>query len=197
MLLKISLKMQHVCWLASWAFGLNFGGFFPNKIPTFTFCAFWIFNAILSAQKKFTPISRKIFLQWAVGEARGDTMLPPYWTAPCHLEWHNGGVIQAKASGTRFLGVAERGGPLRPLTLAFQLTSTRTAYLTPNTCLSTPRLKYHVPKINTHNWAFVELRCCHCHPIKSLATTNLPSWHTLTTDWLPAPLRTRHNESLF
>ena len=28
-----------------------------------------------------------------------------------------------------------------------------TAYLTPNICLSTPRLRYHIPKVNTHSWA--------------------------------------------
>ena len=33
------------------------------------------------------------------------------------------------------------------------LVSTYTAYLTLNTCLSTPRLRYWVPKINTHSWA--------------------------------------------
>ncbi len=50
------------------------------------FMHFWMFHAILSAQKKFTPIffSPKFFLQWAVGEARHDTMLPSilvsnYW----------------------------------------------------------------------------------------------------------------------
>ena len=41
------------------------------------------------------------------------------------------------------------------------------AYLTPNTCLSTPRLRYHLPKINTHQLSsFAEL-CS--YPIKSLA----------------------------
>ena len=36
------------------------------------FMRFWMFHAILSAQKT----SPKIFLHWAVGEARRDTMLP-------------------------------------------------------------------------------------------------------------------------
>ena len=33
------------------------------------------------------------------------------------------------------------------------LTSMCTAYLTPNTHLSTPRPRYSIPKINTHSWA--------------------------------------------
>ncbi len=53
--------------------------------------------------------------------------------------------------------------------LQFLLTSTLTAYLTPNTHLSTPRLKYYLPKINTHQLSsFVELHYCCCYPIKSL-----------------------------
>ncbi len=48
-----------------------------------------------------------------------------------------------------------------------------TAYLNPNpnACLSTPGLKYHIPKINTHQLSsFAELRS---HPIKNLAAASL------------------------
>ena len=77
----------------------------------------------------------------------------------------------------------------------FSLTSTLTTYLTPNTCLSTPRPKYQVPKINTHQLSsFAELCYYHCCPVKSLAAAKpcRVCYHTLTTDWLPAPLRTWH-----
>ena len=77
----------------------------------------------------------------------------------------------------------------------YLLMSTLTAYLTQNTCLSAPRLRYLIPKINTHQLSsFAELCYCYCYLIKSLPAAKLPRvyWHTLTTDWLPAPLRTRH-----
>ncbi len=46
------------------------------------------------------------------------------------------------------------------------VTSTLTAYLTPNTRPSTPRLKYHIPKINTHQLSsLVELCYCCCYLI--------------------------------
>ncbi len=77
--------------------------------------------------------------------------------------------------------------------------STLTAYLTPNTRLSTPRLKYCLPKINTGQLSsFTELRYCHCYHIKSIAATEpgRVCWQTLTTDWLPVPLRTHNRQSL-
>ncbi len=77
----------------------------------------------------------------------------------------------------------------------FVVTSTLTTHLTPNTYLSTPRLRYCIPKINTHQLSsFAEPGYCLCYPIKSLAATkpHRVYWHILTTDWLPAPLRTRH-----
>ena len=40
------------------------------------------------------------------------------------------------------------GGNLAP---TFFIESTLTAYLTPNTCLSKPRLGYLVPNVNTHS----------------------------------------------
>ena len=57
-----------------------------------------------------------------------------------------------------------------------------TAYLTPNTCLSTPRQRYHVPAAEQLRRAMLPLPL----PYKK------PCCHTLTTDCLPAPLRTRH-----
>ena len=55
------------------------------------------------------------------------------------------------------------------------MTSTLTAYLTPNTHLSTPRLRYCIPRVNN---ASAEQLCramllLHC-PIKSFAATGLP-----------------------
>ncbi len=47
------------------------------------------------------------------------------------------------------------------------VTSTLTACLSPNTCLSTPRPRYCVPKINTHT-----AEQLNCHLKKSLADTN-------------------------
>ncbi len=91
--------------------------------------------------------------------------------------------------------------PLHLVTLKLQflfatiLTSMLTACLTPNTCLSTPRLKYCIPKINTLQLSiFTKLHCCHHYLIKSLAAAKLlrVCWRTLTTDWLPVPLRTPH-----
>ena len=40
-----------------------------------------------------------------------------------------------------------------PTNHCFCVTSTLTTYLTPNARLSTPRLRYCVPKINTYSWA--------------------------------------------
>ncbi len=49
----------------------------------------------------------------------------------------------------------------------------------------TPRLKYHIPKINTGQLSsLTELRC---HPIKTLAAASLPEYadtHSLLTGYL-------------
>ena len=76
-------------------------------------------------------------------------------------------------------GVSQPGGVVM---------SMLTTYLAPNTCLSTPRLRYYVPKINTHQLSsFTELYC-HCHnPIKSFAAGSLPKYvatHSLLTGYL-------------
>ena len=70
----------------------------------------------------------------------------------------------------------------------FRLTSTLTIYLTPNTRLSTPKLRYCVPKINTLQLSsFTELYC-HCsYPIKCLAATSVLEYvdtHSLPTGYL-------------
>ncbi len=54
-----------------------------------------------------------------------------------------------------------------------QMTSTLTTYLTPNTGLSTPRLKYCTQDKHTQLSSFAELSC---HPIKSLAAVSLPEY---------------------
>ena len=56
-----------------------------------------------------------------------------------------------------------------------QMTSTLTAYLTPNAYLSTPTLRYYIPKINNISAEQLPELCCrHCHYlIKSFAATNL------------------------
>ncbi len=66
----------------------------------------------------------------------------------------------------------------------------------PDTRLSTPRLRYQVPKINKvsaeqlHRAILPLLlpykKPCCCWPPRVCC-------HTLTTDWLPVPLRTRHS----
>ena len=69
-----------------------------------------------------------------------------------------------------------------------EVTSTITAYLTLNTRLSTLRLRYCLPKINTHQLSsFTELCCC-CHClIKSFAAASLPEYvatHSQLTGYL-------------
>ncbi len=93
-------------------------------------------------------------------------------------------------SGPRFENLNSRGRHSE--NSSHGMTSTLTAYLAPNTCLSTPRLRSRVPKINTHQLSsFAELRC---HK-KTLATASLPEYvatHSPKTDCL-APFRTRQS----
>ena len=66
----------------------------------------------------------------------------------------------------------------------FFLTSTYNAHPYPNTCLSTPRWRYCVPKINTQLSSWAEF---HCSPTKSLADANLLEYvdtHSLLTGYL-------------
>ena len=77
----------------------------------------------------------------------------------------------------------------------FTVTSTLTAYWTPNTGPSTPRLRYCIPKINNvsaeqlHRAMLPLLlpykRPCCCWPPRICC-------HILTIDWLPAPLQLDH-----
>ena len=73
------------------------------------------------------------------------------------------------------------------------VTSTLTAYLTPNTGLSTPRLRYCVPKINNTSAEQLHRAMLPLLPYKKPYCHWPPRvcCHTLTTHWLPASLRTR------
>ncbi len=76
-----------------------------------------------------------------------------------------------------------------------KVTGTYTIHPYPNTRERTPRLRYCIPKINTHSWAALPGSAAALYRPKCLADANSQSMLTaLTTHWLPAQLRTRQKE---